>query len=286
MTTKTNKKADMKEKLNELKDKIKNITPDQMAEFAKSWVCGCIHGLHKYSLKNYMIASFQLADRGKTLTAIAPFKKWSELDRSVKSGEKAIHVFAPIIVDEKDEETGEKTGERKLVGYRLCPVFDMSQTSGDLSKLNIEKGGLVGDWTNGKSNIDFETLVKIFNIPTIKDVFSPDGGNGWTDGKEIHIVSQNNEQDIATYIHELAHYNLHFNEDRAKYSRAVKEVEAETVSYVVCSALGFENKTSAMYIKNHAGDIPEDFRTSKIISTCQKIMETIIENSEVSMVSE
>lgn len=280
--TTTAKKADYKAKIKELKEKVKSATPEEMADFAKSWVSGYVHGLHRYSFYNYMIANFQLRRRGKTLSAIAPFKKWSELNRSISAGEKAVHVFAPIIVKKKDDETDEE--EKRLVGYRLVPVFDISQTNGDLSKLNIEKGGLVGDWTAGKSNISFDKLVEVFNIPTVKDIISPNGGNGWTDGKEIHLIPQNNEQDIATYIHELAHYMLHFDKDRATFSSEVKEVEAETVSYIVCDALGFENKTSKLYIKNHAGDIPEDFRTMKIISVCEKIMSTIMDNSETKMV--
>jgi len=277
-------KANAKAKIADLKEKIKNTTPEEMALFAKSWVSGYINGLHRYSFYNYMIASFQLARQGKVITAIAPFKKWSEKERKVNKGEKALSVFAPIIVDEKDE-NGDKTGDRKLVGYRLVPVFDMSQTSGDLSKLDIKKGGLVGDWTAGKSNINFETLVKTFNIPTVVDVISNDGSNGWTDGKQIHVMDNNkDEQKIATYIHELAHFMLHFNEDRKDFTTAVKEVEAETVSYIVCDALGFENKTSALYIKNHNKDIPEDFRTTKIISTCEKIMSQIIDNSDTVMV--
>jgi hypothetical protein len=90
----------------------------------------------------------------------------------------------------------EKNGKKKLKekkmlkGYRLVPVFDISQTDGDISKLTVETGGLTGKWTDGQSIINFEQLVEKFKIPVRIYPVSKNGENGSTDGKSISILKK------------------------------------------------------------------------------------------------
>ena len=53
------------------------------------------------------------------------YKSWQKLGRQVKKGEKAIKIFAPM-----SRKTENKDGkeERRLSGFRLISVFDLSQT--------------------------------------------------------------------------------------------------------------------------------------------------------------
>jgi len=263
---KTNNGFNGDEKIKELKEKIKNVSLEEMKHFCDSWKVGYFVGLHKYSFFNYCMANMQLVEQGKPMSVIAPFKVWSDKGFHVKKGEKAVHVFAPIIKTEKSEvktETGEtETKEnKKIKGFRLVPVFDIGQTDGDISKLEMNKGGLIGDWVLGNSKIDFNSLKNLFDIPVKIYPISNNTENGYTDGVTISLLEKSDNEMIATYIHELAHFNLHFskNDDYEKLSRDAKEVEAESVSFLVCSAIGLENTKAPLYIKGW-GDFKDDIR--------------------------
>jgi hypothetical protein len=271
-------KSTMNEKIKELQNKIKSITFEELTEFSKAWKQGYFSGLHKYSFFNFCIANFQLKKQGKFASALASFKTWSDKGFRVKSGEKAVSVFAPILIkkDIEVEKNGKKEIEEKkmLKGYRLVPVFDISQTDGDISKLTVETGGLTGKWTDGKSIINFDNLVEKFKIPVrIYDV-SKKGENGSTDGKSISILKKENEEMITTFLHEIAHFNLHFGSDRKELTPESKECEAETVSYLVSIALGIDNKKSALYIKGWNENF-ENVSVKKIMNCTEKMLKTI-----------
>jgi len=278
------KRDEMKTRIKELKENLGNITPEEMVEFSKSWVKGRIAGVYNYSMFNFYIANMQLfGATGKTATALAPFTFWSKKGRRIKAGSKALQIFAPIIKNEEFEnEKGETEEEKKLVGYRIVNVFDFTQTEGDLSQLDITKGGLVGNWTIGNSLVNLSQLVDAFGIKT-NDVEITSGATGWTNGKEIFLVDNGNENtNIATYIHELAHCKMHFDKDREKYTRESKEIEAETVAYIVCSAIGLDHKFAKLYLKNWSG-FNENVRQSKIISTSESILKTLLDKNLISL---
>src|SRR5574343_2064272 len=120
-----------------------------------------------------------------------------------------------------------KMEKKMLKGYRLVPVFDISQTDGDISKLTVETGGgLTGKWTDGQSIINFEQLVEKFKITVRIYPVSKNGENGSTDGKSISILKKENEEMITTLLHEIAHFNLHFGIDRKNLTPEAKECEA------------------------------------------------------------
>lgn len=276
-------KNKMKARIKELQDALNNVTPEEMVTFSKSWISGRIAGLYRYSMKNFWIANIQLYKAtGQMVTAIAPFHFWSKKGRKIKAGSKALQIFAPIIKKEEVEnDKGEKEEDTKIIGYRIVNVFDFSQTSGDLSQLDVIKGGLIGDWTIGNSLVKLNQLVEAFGIPT-KEVEITAGADGWTNGKEIFLVNNNENQAIATYIHELAHCKMHFGKDREKLSGEQKEVEAETVAFVVCSAIGLENKASKLYLNGFKG-FSEEVRIGKILSTCESIIKTLMDKELVDL---
>ncbi len=271
-------KTTMNEKIKELQERVKSISFEELTEFSKSWKQGYFAGLHKYSFFNFCIANFQLKKQGKYASALASFKTWSDKGFRVKAGEKAVSVFAPILqkIEVKKIENGKEIKEDKkiLKGYRLVPVFDISQTDGDISKLTVETGGLTGKWTDGKSIINFDNLVEKFKIPVEIYLVSKNGENGSTDGKTISILKKENEEMITTLLHEIAHFNLHFGSNRKELTPEAKECEAETVSYLVSIALGIDNKKSALYIKGWNENF-ENVSVKKIMNCTEKMLKTI-----------
>ena len=65
---------------------------------------------YEYSIGNAFLAASQLLDRQLPISPIASYKKWLELGRQVKKGEKAIALVMPVTVKSKSKDEG-KEGE-------------------------------------------------------------------------------------------------------------------------------------------------------------------------------
>jgi len=83
---------------------------------------------HNYSWGNVLLILKQRPDA----QVVAGFKKWQEMGRHVKRGEKALWILAPCTRKfvERDE-TGEEKERVVVTGFRGVPVFDASQTEGE-----------------------------------------------------------------------------------------------------------------------------------------------------------
>lgn len=267
-------KQNYKELIKNLQEKAENLSLEELENFSKAWKKSFISGFHTYSFYNYIIAGTQLRSMNKRMTVLASFRKWSDNGRKITKGEKAIKVFAPMLVDkkEKNPDTGKEEKKKILIGFRIVNVFDYSQTEGDKIE-GMEQGGLKGDWTLGESKLSFDDVSSLFDIPVVKYEMGR-GEMGYTNGKEIHVLNTGKKNEmISTYIHELAHSMMHFDKKRAEYTAEQKETEAETVSYLVCKMIGLENTASAYYIK---GWKSEKVNTMKVINTAEKITKKIL----------
>lgn len=205
---------------------------------------------HHYSLNNIFLIQVQKPNA----SLVAGFRKWkSEFNRNVKKGEKAIKIFAPLIVKEKNEK-GEY--DKVIKGFRYANVFDYSQTEGEELPL-FEVRELKGEIENGDEIIDnlinqVHGLGLWFKFEEIegnaKGYFSPIK-------RTIAIKSDMSQaQQIKTLIHELAHAKMHdINADFESSDTEVKEVQAESVAYVVANNLGLDtSEYSFKYIASWA----------------------------------
>ena len=207
--------------------------------------------LSRYSLNNQIYILMQNPD-AKTVHGV---KAWNNLGRTIKKGEKAIRIFAPIIKSEdKLDENGKPTGIRKdvLHGYRRGYVFDISQTDGkelDVFKFDENKvvenkpaillglSDVIEDCGYGMEYVSKEEL--------------GEGCYGLCDHKNKMIKSlggMGDLQEISTTIHECGHMLAHsaYREDfeglTPMEKREIKEVEAESIACVVCSHLGLDTE--------------------------------------------
>lgn len=220
---------------------------------------------HNYTINNILLADAQLYMRtGETTELLAPYKRWGKVNRNVKYGSKALYILAPIFYDEEQDDG---TVERKI-WFKKVPVFDLSQTEGE--KFEI-------DYVKYDGNISFQEIVDRTTIPVIES--NKELTRGYTDGKKIWVsVHISDAQKICVLFHEMAHYYLHFDKDRNELTSATKEVEAESISYMVSSMLGIVNDESAAYIRNWAGNNSHELiknKGSKLIRTAQKIIDDL-----------
>src|SRR5207248_4737138 len=65
-----------------------------------------------------------------TASRVAGFHTWKKLGRFVRKGEKAIFILVPMLRTKEKTEAEEQGGNRVLLGFRGCGVFDYSQTEG------------------------------------------------------------------------------------------------------------------------------------------------------------
>lgn len=201
---------------------------------------------HRYSFNNQILIFMQMPES----TYVAGFKAWQEkFHRHVKSGEHGIKILAPssklveVETDEIDQSTGDKkTKEYKLTRFFPVTVFDVSQTEGE------PLPSLCKDLTGEVENFDkmFSAIQATTSAP-MSFVEIKDDAKGWYRRGE-HIIGIKKGlpemQTIKTAIHEAAHSLLH-NEEKMKEApkdRETKEVEAESVAYVVSQYFGLDTQ--------------------------------------------
>jgi antirestriction protein ArdC len=224
----------------------------------------------QYSFNNTMLILIQCPHA----TRVASYKKWAELGRQVEKGQKGLSIFAPMMRKRKDETSGEE--KRYVSGFRLVPVFDVSQTTGDALPDDVTRPTLLdGEDPAGL----FESLVKIANEAGYLLRFGPSerGENGYTSPSEKMIqISEglSDAQRTKTLIHEVAHMILHTDEktltEDAILHRNVAEIEAESVAYIVANVHGMvTDDYSIPYVAGWSNG-----KTEQIAATADRVLKT------------
>jgi len=243
------------EKLDEIIDQAFSQDIDTVNKFIELWSSNL--NLHEYSIGNIILAWTQYPE----LSMLSGFKKWLSLGRSVRKGEKAIKILAPLTRKAKDKETDEYIYIVK--GFRYVNVFDVNQTEGD--NLDFGHPEMI------KGDISFDKIKEISPLPVVVKYSGTSNGN--VNDERILVAPKDNEAAmVATLIHEIAHHKLqHVGSDLDK---SIKEIEAEAVSYIVSKYLGLENEKSYYYIRSWSSS-NEKLRARKVISVSEAIIRDI-----------
>lgn len=198
---------------------------------------------HRYSARNVLLIHQQRPEA----TLVAGMKRWNEMGRRVKKGERGIAILAPTLkkVEVVDEATGEVREERRLVGFHTTYVFDVSQTEGE----PLEPEG--EEIPQGPAL--YERLRAACPV-AVQEGLLPGGALGKTDGKRIVLAAdQGHTRKAETLLHEWAHLLLHY--DGGHYERTVGELEAEAVAYAIGRELGLPMAGSRDYILHWQGTV-------------------------------
>jgi antirestriction protein ArdC len=227
----------------------------------------CYSTFHNYSLLNQLMASSQLQARGQNIAPIASYNRWKELGRQVKKGSKAIALLMPVVINKKDA-NGQKTDDKFQMFITRNNWFSLDDTEGADFKPEVK----IAAWNKDKA-------MAALNINEIE--FQKINGNsqGYAREREIAI----NPLAILphkTRFHELAHVVLGHTAENALMSdsehtpKSIKEVEAESVAYILCELLGLDGvKESRGYIQHwlNSETIP-DKSAQKIFGAADKIL--------------
>jgi antirestriction protein ArdC len=239
--------------------------------------------LHDYSANNVMLIFAQHArayEEGRvpepTPTYIAGFETWRALGRSVERGQHGYAVLAPMRSTRRQARDAEgnvralgrgdrpSLGETEtrtpvLRGFTVATVFDASQTSGKNLPDPPRPRLLAGEAPRGLGAAVKELIEsKGFAVDTVTDAGYLQGANGQTNWSTQVVLIRADMDDAAmvkTLIHEAAHVLLHQTPPASHLPRATKEVEAESVAYVVASVHGMPtDEYSFPYVAGWAGE--------------------------------
>ena len=236
---------------------------------------------HEYSIGNAFLAASQLLDRQLPISPIASYKKWLELGRQVKKGEKAIALVMPVTVKSKSKdegkdgggnEAGEPPGSARTIFILKNNWFALCQTDG-------------AEYAQEVVTPKWDKVRALDALGITEQDFSSMSGNA--QGYAIP-----NEKKLAinplaalpwkTTFHEMAHCLLHSAEaqmaDGELLQRCIKEAEAESVAYLCCATLDLPGlEQSRAYIQHWLGseEQSEEFKkksAARVFSAANKIL--------------
>ena len=230
------------------------------------YISKCYSVFHDYSIGNQLIAMDQLTRRNLPISPISTYKRWQELGRTVTKGQKAISLVMPVSFNKKDKD-GEKTKQVVSTFIQRPRWFALSQTEG----ADYTPPVVTPNWDSQKAL----TALEIDRVP-----FEHINGNcqGYATANKVAVnpVAAYPEK---TLFHELAHVVLgHTKEslmsDSEQTPKNIKEVQAESVAYILCSILGVGNlDTCAGYIQSWLkGEGVSNKDAQQIFSAANKIL--------------
>jgi len=231
----------------------------------------------RYSFRNIILIQLQKPDA----TQVAGFWKWKQMGRSVKKGAKGIAILAPIVYREKrpQEKDEEDDIERDIVrNFKTAYVFDIQDTQGEaLPQFSQVKGD---------PGIYLDRLKSFIESKGIQLQTKPLYGatQGYSAGGLIVIKSDLAKAEcMSTLVHELAHSLIHRDLQAKQLDRKIKEIEAEAISYVVCSAIDLElNSAHADYLQLYQGDKEKLLNSlARIQMVAAEILEAITQENRI-----
>lgn len=241
--------------LKEITDKLEQGVQDVFQSDSYKELLNVMARMPHYSINNQILIAMQTSGQA---TMCQSFTGWKQVGRYVKAGEKGIKIFAPAPytiqkemdkldaqgkpVLDSDGEPVKETQEVTVNAFKVVNTFDISQTDGkEIPTIGVDE--LSGDVDRFSALM--AALTEVCPVPiAFEDI--PGDAKGYYSQTEKRIAIQegmSEVQTVKTVLHEMAHQKLHAKEVVAKSddkSRRSKEVEAESVAFVVCQHYGID----------------------------------------------
>ena len=225
----------------------------------------------KWSLGNRLLMKFQGTEDARG------FRQWQQVNRQVKKGAKAIHIFSPIMkkISDNDKKTDEISQKPVIIVFSPLPVFRYEDTEGeDLPSF---------DYSPKTYPPFFDVAEKLGIEVTYKPLRSNYFGLYNSKYDNITLCSE----DAITYYHELAHaLDNRLNPDFKKFSKERKEIVAEFSAIVLCQLSGISGyeDQSYKYIKEYCKDDKTDAAILKsimgVLADVEKIVDEVLSVSD------
>lgn len=252
---------------------------------------------HSYSLNNLLL----IFGQNPNASAVAGFRKWQELNRQVRKGEKALKIFGygekKMTEDEIKEAEAKniemkrnRKGEPVKIYFPMLSVFDISQTDlieptqPDPSNLAQQ---LTGEDTKGIADAAKGHITGQGWTVTTEHITTGANGYTTTDGTKQIVIHDDLSpaQTAKTMIHEVAHAIMHADITYADYiaHRGIRETEAESVAYIVAGTLGLDTSAySVGYVAQWSECDTELIKATaeRVIKASHQIIDAITEDEQ------
>lgn len=246
-------KKDRRSAYNEVAEMLENGVKEVFASERYKEYLNFVSKFYNYSHNNTLLIMLQNPEA----SFVASYTDWkNKHNRNVKYGEKGLKIIAPspykvkvevpvhdenktpVVVDGKPLT---EVKEIQKLGFKVVSVFDVSQTDGEPF--------IVPDFGNKELEADIDDYSALFEAISSTTPFEVKfddikGAKGLCsyDSKTITINNgMSQAQNIKTLLHEIAHSRLHNpNKTFDRPSRDKREVQAESVAFVVANKLGLD----------------------------------------------
>lgn len=271
--------------ITELLEQSKDYIDQNMEEFIK-----VLPKLKNYSARNKMLIFKQNPKVG----IVKSFNEWNKDNFKVKKGSKALQIFIPtnkILYEFENKISKEKVktynkskidfdkfkliGEEKKQSFVLRRVlFDQSQIENyeDVSQNEIIKNYNNNELVNKSIQLCENNNI---NLKLTNTLESNTYGSAYffEDRKKTIKVKEGIDTNdyLRVFFHEMAHIKC--EHDKKVFSDKEKELQAETISYLVCNELGVGNRGSTLsYLNNYQTDLDLE----QFINIVCNVSETIL----------
>jgi len=261
---------------------------------------------HNYSFNNTLLLGAQMP----AATQVAGYNLWRELGRQVAKGEKGLMILAPVTrkadatapADSQStaaglpgaidttttpEQSTAAAMSRRVVGFRPAYVWDISQTTGDPLPEPPAPQLLAGAAPDGLWDaLAAQCSTAGFTVER-RLIHGDAGPNGYTSYATHEVVVRSDVDDaqaVKSLAHELGHVLMHdpsqFTDGHTGSCRGAREVEAESVAYLVAADHGLNTaEYTFAYVAGWAaqtGDVNAAIAASgaRVLSTAHHVLNT------------
>ena len=266
----------------------------------QSWLAFAAR-MPSYSLNNQLL----IITQQPSASAVAGYSTWRSLGRQVRRGETGIRILAPVtrvITDHADAVDTEKptTSEdgvrekqqRGLAGFRVVSVFDVAQTEGEALPEPQRPTLLEGQSPEGLwEALSSQVHSSGFTVSRASSSAEIGGANGVTDflARTVQVRADvSDAQATKTLAHELGHVMLHDPSIDPLWRmpcRAIKEVEAESVAYLVAAHAGLDTADYTFgYVAgwaNGRSDSEMATAASRVMTTARNVIDQLAQSRAI-----
>lgn len=213
-----------------------------------------------YSAGNIALAMVQNPD----ITQFGTVERWKTLGRNVQESErrKGVQIFSRASFGK---------------GYSLVPAYDISQTTGREIKRPVLQDG------SPAMDSALSTLLNYSIVPVVVDT-ELDAPAFYDEGKLELAINPNypDGEAFAAIAAEVAHSRFHAKGANAQYSRSESELDAQSVSYILCKRFGIKRELPDLsgLSQLYSGWTPQEVRQAlDIVQNMSKKMVSSMEQS-------
>ncbi|MFN3255437.1 MAG: ArdC-like ssDNA-binding domain-containing protein [Ilumatobacter sp.] len=240
---------------------------------------------HRYSPQNQMLLALQGASG-----YVASYRNWTCIPSTdggtcqVAKGQKGLTILAPMVakVVDVDEATGEESSRKRLRGFRTVKVFHEGQLVAPPAIPEPHMPELLtgeNRWQHVWSAVVGQLESEGFDVQ-LHERLPIEKWNGLTNyvDRTVQVAGDlEPPQRIKTLLHEWAHVHLD-HEHRTEITRDVKEVEAESVAYLLSQSIGLDSQRYTVpYVAGWArGDLDVvESAAQAVLTTTKRLVETL-----------